>query len=111
MSKLKNEEIDLIVNTYKEIKSIRKTAEITGFSVNTVNKYVMDISKHDIRSRNCKNEILQINLRDNSILREWSKPSAASKELKISSAEICRVLKGELKQAGGFGWIKKVSKN
>ncbi|MBN1058590.1 hypothetical protein FDB23_03070 [Clostridium botulinum] len=104
MSKLKNKEIDYIVDTYKEVKSIVKTVEITGFSKITVNKYVREISSLDKRSRNCKNLIQQINLQTGGIIKVWTKPRHAAKELKINLAEIVRVAKGELKQAGGFGW-------
>ena len=104
MSKLKGEEIDYIVNTYKEVKSIVKTYKITGFSKNTVNKYVSDVSSTDKRSRNCKNEVEQIDLDNGKVIKEWFKPSHASRELDISLSEIVRVLKGELKQAGGYGW-------
>lgn len=104
MSKLKNDEIDYIINTYKDIKSISKTAEITGYSKITVNRYVMDISSLDKHSRNCKNPINQIDLETKKVIKEWGKPSYASKELNINLSEIVRVAKGELGQAGGFGW-------
>lgn len=107
MSLLKKEEIEYIEKTYEKVKSIHKTAEITGFSKNTVNKYVKFKSSQDKRSRYKENTINQINLSDNSIISEWFKPSLAAKELNINVAEICRVLNGELKQAGGFGWIYK----
>ncbi|APR02574.1 TPA: hypothetical protein ACXDAY_002283 [Clostridium botulinum] len=104
MSKLKSKEIDYIVDTYKKLKSIEKTAKETGFSKITVNKYVRDISSTDKRSRYCKNRILQIEINTNEIIKEWNKPSMAAKELNINPAEICRVLKGELKQAGSYSW-------
>ncbi|MBD5589113.1 hypothetical protein [Clostridium botulinum] len=104
MSKLKSKEIDYIVDTYKKLKSIEKTAKETGFSKITVNKYVRDISSTDKRSRYCKNRILQINVNTSEIVKEWNKPSIAAKNLNINPAEICRVLKGELKQAGGYSW-------
>lgn len=104
MSKLKSKEIDYIVDTYKRLKSIEKTAKETGFSKITVNKYVRDISSTDKRSRYCKNKISQIDVNTNEIIKEWNKPSIAAKELNINPAEICRVLKGELKQAGGYNW-------
>lgn len=104
MSKLKNEEIDSIFNIYKDIRSIAKTAEITGFSKITVNKYVRELSSTDKRSRDCKNPIKQIDLKTGKTIKNWTKPAHASKELKINLAEIVRVAKGELKQAGGFGW-------
>ncbi|HCL4447254.1 hypothetical protein EJM73_09105 [Clostridium botulinum] len=104
MSKLKSKEIDYIVDTYKRLKSIEKTAKETGFSKITVNKYVRDISSTDKRSRYCKNKISQIDVNTNQTIKEWNKPSIAAKELNINPAEICRVLKGELKQAGGYSW-------
>ena len=104
MSKLKREEIDYIVNTYKEVRSINKTSKMTGFSKNTVNRYVMDMSSKDKRSKNCKNVIKQIDIKTGEIIKEWNKPSHAAKELNINLAEIVRVAKGELSQAGGFGW-------
>lgn len=104
MTKLKPEEIDYIVETYKEVNSIAKTAEITGFSYGAVNRHVRFMSSKKKCSRDCKNIILQIDLKKNIVICEWFKPSIAAKTLKINPAEICRVLKGELKQAGGFGW-------
>lgn len=104
MSKLKGKEIDYIVDTYKEVKSIVKTAEITGFSKLTVNRYVMDMSSKDKRSRYQKNYCNQIDLSTGEIIKQWDKPRHAALELNISFSEICRVLNGELKQAGGYGW-------
>ena len=104
MSLLKENEVEFIIKTYKEIKSIDKTAKLTGYCKNTVNKYVRNISRYKKRSRNCKNEILQIDLNTGNIIKVWYKPSVACKELKINPSEVCRVLKGELRQAGGFGW-------
>lgn len=104
MSKLKKQEIEYIVETYKKLKSISKTAEITGFSKLTVNKYVMDISKNDKRSRNCKNLVNQIDLDTGKIIKQWEKPRHAAVELNITESEISRVLKGELRQAGNYGW-------
>jgi len=107
MSLLREKEIIYIENEYRKYKSISKTAKITGYSKNTVNKYVKHISSLDKRSRDCKNEVYQINLQTGDIIREWNKPYEAAKELNINAAEICRVLKGELHQAGGFGWKNK----
>lgn len=110
MSLLKNEEIEYIEQIYEEVKSISKTAEITGFSKNTVNKYVKFKSSQDKRSRDKENIVYQINISDNSVVKEWFKPSVAARELNINAAEVCRVLKGELKQAGGYGWKYKKAK-
>ncbi|AWZ50046.1 hypothetical protein C3495_14490 (plasmid) [Clostridiaceae bacterium 14S0207] len=104
MSKLKEKEIDYIVETYKELKSIRKTAKKTGFSYTTVNRYVIDISSLDPRSRYFKNTVLKIDLNSGEVIGKYFKPAHAAKELGINPAEICRCLKGELKQAGGFSW-------
>ncbi|WP_346938291.1 hypothetical protein [uncultured Clostridium sp.] len=111
MSLLKEEEIEYIEKVYEETKSIVETAKITGFAKNTVNKYVKFKSSQDKRSRDKENNINQINLSDNTVIAEWFKPSIASKELNINPAEICRVLKGELKQAGGYGWEYKSNRN
>ncbi len=104
MSKLTDKEIDYIVDTYKEVKSIAKTAKITGYSKGAVNNYVKDISKHSKNSRDNKNPVEQIDLNTGELIKIWTKPAHAAKELKINPAEITRVLTGELKQAGGFGW-------
>ncbi len=104
MSKLRKEEIDYIEKVYREVRSIQKTSEITGFSKPTVNRYVKEISCLNPRSRDCKNPIYQIDLETKEVIKEWDKPAIASKELNINPAEITRVAKGELKQAGGFGW-------
>lgn len=104
MSKLRKEEVEYIEEVYRDVKSIKRTAEITGFSTMTVNKYVKHISCLNPRSRDCKNPIYQINLETKEIIKEWEKPSIAAKELNINPAEITRVAKGELKQAGGFTW-------
>ena len=104
VSQLSDEQIELIKSVYKKNKSIIKTAKITKFSNVTINKYVKYISCKDTRSRYCINKINQIDLTNNCIIKTWDKPSLASKELEINLSEICRVAKGELKQAGGFGW-------
>lgn len=104
MSKLRKEEVEYIEEVYRDVKSIKRAAEITGFSTMTVNKYVKHISCLNPRSRDCKNPIYQINLETKEIIKEWEKPSIAAKELNINPAEITRVAKGELKQAGNFGW-------
>lgn len=110
MSLLKPNEVEYIEEVYRTVKSIAKTAEITGYCKLTVNKYVKYMSSLDPRSRDCINTVLQINLDTNEIIKEWDKPSIAAKELKINPAEICRVCKGELRQAGGFGWVYKINK-
>lgn len=110
MSRLKKEEIAYIEKVYEEVRSIKKTEEITGFSNSAVIRYTKHMSSLNPRSRNCPNPIYQINLEDNSIIKEWVKPSIAAKELCINPAEICRVAKGELRQAGGFGWKYKFDK-
>lgn len=104
MSKLTNKEIDFIVDTYKETKSIAKTIEITGFAKSTINNYVREISKNDSRSRDFINKVLKINPETEEILGEYNKPSTAAKENSISPASICRCLKGDLNTAGGFKW-------
>ena len=104
MSKLKSNEIDYIIETYKKLKSIEKTAKETGFSKVTVNKYVIDMSSKDKRSKNCLNRIKQLDLKTNEIIKVWNKPAYASKELDISLSEIIRVANGELRQAGGYKW-------
>lgn len=109
MSLLKESEIEFIEEVYKDVKSIVKTAELTVFSKITVNKYVRHISSLDKRSRDCLNEVYQIDLNTNEIIKKWGKPSVTAKELNINPSEICRVLKGELSQAGGYSWkYKKV---
>ena len=110
MSKLRREEISYIEEVYRDVKSIKKTSEITGFSTLTVNKYVKHISSLNPRSRYCKNPIHQINLETKEIIKEWDKPSIAARELSINPAEITRVAKGELKQAGSFSWKYKFKK-
>lgn len=110
MSKLIKQEIEYIEKVYRDVKSIQKTADITGFSTMTVNKYVKHISCLNPKSRDCKNTIYQIDLTTKEIIKEWEKPSIAAKELNINPAEITRVAKGELKQAGNFGWEYKFKK-
>ena len=51
MSLLKETEVEFIIKIYKEIKSIEKTAKLTGYSKNTVNKYVRNISRLDLTRR------------------------------------------------------------
>ena len=104
MSKLRGKEIDYIIEVYKKTRSREKTSKETGFNKNTVHRYVRDISSTDTRSINCINKIMQIDLKTDELIKVWNKPSIAAKELKISLSEICRVAKGELKQAGGYKW-------
>ncbi|KEI12759.1 MULTISPECIES: hypothetical protein [Clostridium] len=104
MSKLKNKEIDYIVEVYKKEKSIAKTMQITGFCKNTVNKYVAEMSSKDKRSRNCLNPVEKIDANTGEVLNEYKKPRLAAIRESISPASICRCLKGELETAGGFKW-------
>lgn len=104
MSKLKDSEIDEIIDNYKKTKSISQTAKLTGFSKGTVNKYVQDMSCKDSRSIHCKNSILQIDKNTKKILKEYYKPSVAAKENNINPACICRCLKKDIATAGGYMW-------
>ncbi|WP_407301663.1 homing endonuclease associated repeat-containing protein [Clostridium botulinum] len=110
MSKLKKNEIEYIINTYKETQSIEKVSKITGFSKGAVNRYVKSMSQANRHSRYCPNYILQLNS-ENIIIREWKSPTDASKDLNINLASICRVLKGELNSAGGYKWNYNHNKN
>lgn len=102
MSKLKGKEIDFIVDTYKEVNSIAKTAEITGFSKTTVNNYVRGISSQKKVSRNYKNRIRQLDASTGELIKEWDKPSRAAKELGIDPGLISKCLSWQLKQTNGF---------
>jgi len=110
MTKLKPKQIDYIVETYKRVDSILETAKITGFSYKAVNNYVRDLSSKKKCSRNCRNPVLQIDLKTERIICEWFKPSMAARYLKINPSEICLALQGKVKQAGGFGWKYKEEK-
>ena len=105
ISKLKGEEIDYIVKTYKEVNSIAKTAEITGFSKGAINNYVRSISSTKKVSRDYKNKIKQFNAKTGEFIRDWSRPAQASKELNIDPALISMCLSRKLKQTHGYIFI------
>lgn len=111
MSQLLDKEIEAIVEAYKTLGSIEKTAKETGYSVVTVQKYVKHLSSRNRRSKDCKNSILQIDIKTGKIIKEWDRPAVASKELKIDAGSITKALKGELKQAGGYRWRYKEGKS
>ena len=102
MSKLKDEEIDYIVEVYKEVGTIKKTQEITGFSYTAINRYVRDMSSRKKVSRDCKNKINQYDYRTGAFIKEWIKPRHAAIELNINPSLICLCLSGRLKQTHGF---------
>lgn len=85
MSQLSDIEIDTILEVYKELGSIEKTSKQTGFSVVTVQKYVKHLSSRNRSSKDCKNPILQIDIKTGKIIKEWDRPAVASKELKIDA--------------------------
>lgn len=111
MSQLLDKEIETIVETYKRLCSIEKTAKETGYSVVTVGKYVKHLSSKDKRSKDCKNAVLQIDMNTGEVIKEWDRPAIASKKLGINAGSITRALKGELKQAGGYRWKYKEGKS
>lgn len=111
MSYLLDSEIEEIKKTYKETKSIVKTAKLVNKSRNTVNKYVRQYSSNDIHSRNCKNEVQQIDLNTGKVIKVWYKPSIAAKALKIDPSEICLAMQGKVKQAGNFAWKAKTDED
>ena len=111
MSQLLDKEVEAIVETYKILGSIEKTAKETGYSVVTVQKYVKHLSSRNRSSKDCKNPILQIDIKTGKIIKEWNRPAVASKELKIDAGSITKALKGELKQAGGYRWRYKEGKS
>ena len=109
MSKLDASQIAKIIEIYKVTNSIQKTREITGHASMTISNYIGSISRKKTNSRNCKNEINQIDVETGKIINTWFKPSVAAKELNINPSCICRALKGDLKKAGGFRWEYKNS--
>lgn len=111
MSQLLDKEIEAIVETYKTLGSIEKTAKETGYSIVTVQKYVKHLSSRNRSSKDYKNIVLQIDIKTGKIIKEWDRPALASKELKIDAGSITKALKGELKQAGGFKWKYKEGKS
>lgn len=56
---LKSKEIEYIIDTYKNVKSVTKTSKITRFSNRTVNRYVVEypakINAQDIANSNLSN--------------------------------------------------------
>lgn len=111
MSQLLDKEIETIVETYKALGSIEKTAKETGYSIVTVQKYVRRLSSRNRSSKDCKNVVLQIDMKTGAVIKEWDRPATASKELKIDAGSITKALKGELKQAGGYRWRYKEGKS
>lgn len=105
--KLRNDEIDLIVKTYKELKSIQKTSKELGFCKNTVNKYVREISSKDTRSRYNNNTVLKIDIETNTVIKEFKNSNVAAKESNLSLSTLNKCLNNVTKTSGGFRWTYK----
>jgi|GEM_PF-6158563 len=101
MSKLKDNEIDLIVDTYIKYKSIAKTAKETSYCMNTVNKYVMNYSKQSKHSRYKIIPIVQLDI-NNNYIDTYKSIADASRKLNIPQSNIAHVLRGYIKQTKGY---------
>lgn len=95
---LSEEQIDLIIKTYKETKSIARTATITGFNSITVNKYVLHISSKSKYSRNNVRTVICSNGK------EYRNPHVAAKELGIDYTGIIKCLNGEISSSSGYNF-------
>ncbi len=93
------EKIDEIINTYKEVRSIAKTAKIVGVSTPTVNKYVLSMSSKDKHSVNASREIISCKDGKEQLHKSARK---AAEELNINYSGIIKVLSGKLSHIGGY---------
>lgn len=98
------QDIQHIRNTYKNVKSIEKTAKITGWSRATVSKYVQDLSSRHPSSKYAQNWVLKIDPETGKVRWRYPRPSIASEASGISPDTLNHCLKGRTKTAGGFIW-------
>ena len=97
-------DIQFIRNTYKSVKSIEKTSELTGWSRATVSKYVQDLSSKHPSSKYCKNWVLKIDPVTGRVRWKYPKASIAAEANGIRPDTLNHCLKGRTKTAGGFIW-------
>ena len=98
---LNDKQIYNIREVYKNCRSLVKTAEITGHSRNTVNKYVKDMSSKNPHSRVGKGIIVMYG-KDGKELKRFENSFQASKKTGIRQSSISLCINHKIKSAGGF---------
>lgn len=93
------EKVDEIINTYKQIHSIAKTAKIVGVSAPTVNKYVLHISSKDKHSKNVNRAVISVK---DGKRRVHNSAREASNKLGVDYSGIIKVLNNKLSHIGGY---------
>ena len=106
-NKISDSEIKVIRETYKREGSIEKTKEITGYSKNTVNKYVRDLSSLKQNSRYNARKVLKIVPETLKIVKEYPNTRIACIVEHIERSNLNKALIGKTKTAGGFVWAYK----
>ncbi len=100
-------DIEDIRQTYIQCKSIEKTVKETGWSRNTVHKYVSDLScEHPSSSYNHRH-VLKLDRKTGKVIMDYQDLATAAKLSKVSISNIDHCIKGNTKTAGGFCWIYK----
>lgn len=94
-----------ILAVYSKTKSIYKTAEATGWSASTVNKYVKDISIWRPASRNFPGHVVQKD-KAGKMINVFDTVKEAAQVTGVSESNICHCIAGKTKLAGGFKWVR-----
>lgn len=93
------EKVDEIITTYKQIRSIAKTAKIVGVSTPTVNKYVLHISSKDKHSKNVNRAVISVK---DGKRRVHKSVRQAANDLGLNYSGIIKVLTKKRPHAGGY---------
>lgn len=105
------QDIQVIQNVYLQCKNIETTIEKTGWSRNTVHKYVKELSNQHPSSKYNHRHILKLDKNTHDVIEEFIDLSTASKITNISISNISHCLKGDTKTAGGYMWLYKDGEN
>lgn len=105
--RLTKEQQHHIQQVYDAVRSIHRTAKVTGHSPVTVRKYIrinIENASHSIWQQNT---ILKIDPKTGHVMQEYTKPSVASQLTRLSASNINHCLAGRTSTAGGWVWIYK----
>lgn len=105
MKRATQKDIQYIRIVYLKCKSIAKTTEITGWSRNTVHKYVSDLSCKHPSSKYNHRKVLKIDIITREIISKYDDLSTAAEKTGVSMSNIDHCLKKDTRSAGGYCWI------
>ena len=94
-----------ILSVYSQTKSIEKTAQITGWSKVTVNKYVKDKSTWRPGSKAFPGHVVQKD-QAGKMINIFNTAKEAARVTGVSESNIAHCIAGKTKFAGGFQWSR-----